>query len=160
MIAGARDCPAMAALARGEHGVALIHELVDGGIVRGDLLLDCATAVRILACQALQLCHAFLGRDDIRVAVIVLRLSGCEGGFRGGERGVAMSRPPALRNELPVLILERGDLSTEAARIDQRRRPAVCKGGSVPRLERRELPFKVGNLPLELARLILQEPNG
>ena len=156
MIAGARDWPAIAAFAR-KSRVALIHQLVNCCIVCGDLLLDCTSAVRILGGHALQLRDPFLRRDHIGMAVIVLRLGRSQRGFRRGKCGIAIGRPSTLRNELPILVLERGDLGAEAAGIDQRRCSGVCESRAVPGLECRQLTLEIGDLPLELGRLVLEE---
>ena len=86
--------------------IALIHQLVDGRIVRCDLLLDCTAAIGVLLGDTPQLSAPFLCGDDVGMRVAILRLSGGERRLCGGKRAVTFCRPATLHDKLPIFILK------------------------------------------------------
>src|SRR5204862_6053671 len=94
----------------------------------------------------------------MRVTILRLRSGECCLGC--GQRVTAARGTPALRKQLPVLVLKRSDLRAEAAGIKQRRHAAACQCGAVARLEGGQLSFDIGDLALQLGRLILEKTDG
>ena len=125
-----------------ERLVTLAHQLVDRRVVRRDLLLEPASLVRVLL-DAPELVDPLLGSDHVRVAVAILCLRRGELGFGSRQRVVPLGGPANLGDQLPVLTLKRGNLSAEAASVDQRRRPGSSQRRAVPCFERRQQTFDV-----------------
>ncbi len=139
---------------------ALRDQLGDRVVVGPDLLLHHrAYGASALLRLALEDCDPFTRLDHVRMGIAVGCKGGRQGGFGGGQGGVR--RPAAsLREKLPVLIFEAGDLCGEAAGIHERGSANARDRRTVGGLQLRDLALDSLDLALELRCLLAEEAHG
>ena len=158
---GRRPClPGQCRIYPRDGRLALCDQTLDGGIICCNLRLYPRTIFAWCGCGPAQQLDPISGCDNVGMRVAKLRKCRGKIGFSSRKRAVALGRPLALQQQLPILVLKRGNLGREAPGIDHRRSAVTRQSGAISSLDRRYLAFELRDLGLKLIRLILQKANG